>query len=200
VNGVRNEPAGEVTALLRRWRDGDRSVETRLMEMVHPELYRLACYLMSRERRDHSLQPTALLNEAYVRLVSARQQDWQDRHHFFAFAARSMRRLLIDHARGRPPVSRVPLDGIELFMRGGEARLHLAISIDRLLQDIERSHPTWCAVVDMKFYLGLTDEETAEALGLPLRSMQRQFADARRWLYEKLNHEVCRPEINTMST
>jgi RNA polymerase sigma-70 factor, ECF subfamily len=146
---------------------------------------------MRRERPDHSLQPTALLNEAYLRLASARERDWKDRHHFFAFVARSMRHLLIDHARGRPKGEKVPLDGVVELLQGGEPRLQQALAIDQLLRTIEQTHPTWCAIVDLKFFLGFTDDETAEALGLPLRSMQRQFGDARRWLYERLEQPAC---------
>ena len=92
-------PAGEVTELLQSWGSGDRSVEPQLFELVLPDLKNLARGMMRRERPGHSLQPTALLNEAYCRLVAARKRDWHNRRHFFAFAARVMRRLLIDHTR-----------------------------------------------------------------------------------------------------
>jgi len=91
-------PEGEVTRLLHAWGGGDRSVEDRLFELVLPDLRKLAESMMRRERPDHSLQPTALLNEAYCRLLTARERDWRSRSHFFAIAARAMRRLLIDHA------------------------------------------------------------------------------------------------------
>jgi RNA polymerase sigma factor (TIGR02999 family) len=179
-------PDGEVTALLHAWSEGDRSVEPRLFELVMPDLHQIAERLMRRERPEHSLDPTALVNEVYFRLVGARERDWQNRGHFFAIAARAMRRLLIDHARGRPQARMVPIAGIEEWLRAPGAKLELAVAIDRLLDQIEREHPDWCTIVDLKFFMGLTDEETADALGLPLRTVQRKFGDARRWLFEKL--------------
>ena len=97
-----NTPDRNVTALLRAWGEGDRSVEERLFALILPDLHQLARYMISRERPEHSLQPTALMNEAYLRLVSARERDWENRRHFFAVAARAMRHLLIDYARALP--------------------------------------------------------------------------------------------------
>jgi len=118
--------------------------------------------------------------------VGARERDWQNRGHFFALAARAMRRLLIDHARGRPRAQMVPIAGLEERLRATGARLDQAIAIDRLLDEIEPQHPDWCSIVDLKFFMGLTDEETADALGISVRTVQRKFGDARRWLFEKL--------------
>ena len=173
--------------LLQAWSQGDRSVEARLFELAMPELRQIAERLMRRERPEHSLDPTALVNEVYFRLVGARERDWQGRQHFFAIAARAMRRLLIDHARGRPPAQMVPIAGMDDWLRAtGGPKLEQVIAIDRLLCQIEPEHPDWCSIVDLKFFMGLTDEETADALGLPLRTVQRRFGDARRWLFEKL--------------
>jgi RNA polymerase sigma-70 factor (ECF subfamily) len=177
---------GDVTGLLRAWSAGDREVEDRLFAAVLPELRKLASRYMRREAPGHSLQSTALLNEAYLRLVGARERDWQDRSHFYAIAARIMRRLLIDHARGRRRGNEVPIEGFEELLRGREPQIEQAIAIDSVLDDLERIHPDWCSVVEMRFFLGLTEEETAEALSIPLRTAQRRFSDARRWLYEKL--------------
>jgi RNA polymerase sigma-70 factor, ECF subfamily len=181
-----DQPSGEITGLLHRWSTGDRGVEDRLFDLVVPDLHKLAHYLMRRERKDHSLQATALLNEAYLRLAQARQLDWQNRKHFFAVAARSMRRLLIDHSRGRMPAQKVELTELLALLPGPSKQLDEAIAIDSLLQQIESTHPEWCSIIDLKFFLGFTDEEAAEALGMSLRSLQRQYGDARRWLYEKL--------------
>jgi RNA polymerase sigma factor (TIGR02999 family) len=191
-------PEGEVTRLLHAWGSGDRSVEDRLFELVLPDLRKLAESMMRRERPDHSLQPTALLNEAYCRLLNARERDWQNRSHFFAIAARAMRRLLIEHARGRPKGARIPIDGLQEFLRGRDEQLELALAIDGLLDDMAPAHGNWCSIVELKFFLGFTDDEAAEALGMPLRSMQRQFGDARRWLYERL--KSCQAKPNTMSS
>ena len=177
---------GEITGLLHRWSTGDRAVEDRLFDLVVPDLHKLAQYLMRRERKDHSLQATALLNEAYMRLAQARQLDWQNRKHFFAVAARAMRRLLIDHARGRIPAQKVELTELMTLLPGPSKQLDEAIAIDTLLHEIEGTHAEWCSIIDLKFFLGFTDEEAAEALGMSLRSLQRQYGDARRWLFERL--------------
>jgi RNA polymerase sigma factor (TIGR02999 family) len=179
-------PASEVTALLHAWSAGDRAVEPRLFELVLPDLHKLAHFLLRSERSDHSLQSTALINEAYLRLVGARQRDWENRRHFLAVAARAMRHLLIDHARGRAKGVKTPLDGMEDMLRGRDDQLELGIAIGGLLEELDKSHPDWCSIVEMKFFAGFTDEETADALGTPLRTMQRKFGDARRWLYERL--------------
>jgi RNA polymerase sigma factor (TIGR02999 family) len=179
-------PPDEVTVLLNAWSAGDRSVEERLFAMVLPDLHKIACYLMAGERQDHSLQATALLNEAYVRLVAARERNWQNRKHFFSIAARAMRHLLIDHARGRPKGAKAPIEGLEEMLRGRDAQLEQAVAINSLLDELEKSHPDWVSVVELKFFAGFTDDEAAEALGVPLRSMQRQFREARRWLFERI--------------
>ncbi len=189
-------PAGDVTDLLRAWGAGDRSAEERLFEVVLPDLHRLAQHLLKGEAPGHSVEPTSLLNEAYLRLVAARERDWQDRRHFFAFAARIMRRLLIDHARGRKRWRNVPLEGMENLMRDRAASFEQAVAINSLLDDLDTLHPDLCEVVEMRFFLGLTDEETSDALGVPLRTVQRRFGDARRWLYEKLESRPCQTKSN----
>jgi len=190
-------PAGEVTQLLHVWGAGDRSVENRLFALVLPDLHKLARRLMRGERRDHSLQATELLNEAYCRLLTARERDWQNRSHFLALAARAMRRLLIEHARSRPKAAKVPIGDLEELLRGRDAQVELALSIDGLLDEMAPAHSLWCSIVEFKFFLGFTDEETAEALGLRLRTMQRQYGDARCWLFERLK---CQTKPNSTSS
>jgi len=195
-----NQADGEITALLRAWSSGDRSVEDRLFQLVLPDLRRIAGALMNKERSDHSLQPTALVNETYFRLVGARENDWVDRRHFFAVAARAMRRLLIDHARARPHGVKIPIGGMEDMLRGRESQIELALSIDGLLDELSQTQPDWCSVVEMKFFWGFTDEETAAALSLPLRTAQRHFGDARRWLFEKLEQGKCKANSKTTNS
>ena len=178
-----------ITVLLHAWSSGDRSVEERLFAMVLPDLHKIARYMMAGERPDHSLQATALLNEVYFRLVGARERDWESRRHFFAVAARAMRRLLIDHARGRQKGSKIPIEGLEEMLRGRDEQLEQAVAINGLLDEMEKTHPDWCSIVELKFFAGFTDEEAAEAMGMPLRSMQRQFGEARRWLFERLESQ-----------
>jgi RNA polymerase sigma factor (TIGR02999 family) len=178
--------SGEVTRLLHGWSSGNRSVEERLFALVLPDLHKLARHMMARERSDHSLQPTALMNEVYFRLVGARERNWESRKHFFAVAARAMRHLLIDYARARPSGAKVPIDGFEDLLRGRDSQLELGVQISALLDEMEAAHPDWCPVIELKFFVGFTDAETATALNIPLRTMQRQLSDARRWLYERL--------------
>jgi RNA polymerase sigma factor (TIGR02999 family) len=194
-----DSPAGEVTVLLRAWADGDQKAEERLFELVLPELHKVAARLMRQESPDHSLQPTALLHEAYFRLVAAHERQWQNRSQFFAIAGRIMRRLLVDHARGRPKAHKIAIEGLEEVLRGRDDKVELAVAIDELLHEIETTHPDWCSIVELKFFLGFTDEEAAAALGLPLRTLQRRFGDARRWLYEKLELHSCREKPTTTS-
>jgi len=192
-----DETTGEITKLLKQWGTGDRQVEPALFELVLPDLHKLARYIMQRERQDNSMQATSLLNETYFKLVNARERDWENRRHFFAIAARAMRRLVIDHARARPAGGKVPIDLLGDILKGRDAQLEQAVAINKLLDELEGPHPDWCLVIELKFFLGLTDDEAAEAAGISLRSLQRQYADARRWLFERLNTGGTWPGKNT---
>jgi RNA polymerase sigma-70 factor, ECF subfamily len=181
-----SEKIGEITELLHRWRKGDRQAENQLFALVMPDLRRLAHYLMKRERGGHSLQATELVDQIYFRLVAAKDRDWQSRRHFFAIASRAMRRYLIDVARKRGSAEFVPVDAVEDLLSAGSAKVATAIAVDQLLEQLEKVHPEWCTVVEVKYFLGLTDEEAAEALGVKLRSMQRMWREARQWLFERM--------------
>jgi RNA polymerase sigma factor (TIGR02999 family) len=186
---------GDITELLRRWRAGDRQAENDLFAAVLPKLRRLAQYLMQKERKGHSLQATELVDEVYFRMVAAKDRDWRNRGHFFAIAARAMRRYLIDHARGRRAAGPVSLDEVIDFVPAGAGKLDQAIMIDQLLGEMAETKPEWCHVVEVKYFLGLTDEEAAEALGMKLRTFQRAWSDSRRWLFTKL--ESVQPKAGT---
>jgi RNA polymerase sigma-70 factor (ECF subfamily) len=175
---------GDITQLLHKWRDGDRQAENELFALVTPDLRRLAQYMMKRERPGHTLQATELVDQIYFKLVAAKNQDWQNRKHFFAIAGRAMRRYLIDHARGRPNAEFVALEGLENLLPADSAKVDLAITVDRLLTELAKTQPEWCSLVEVKYFLGLTDDEAADALGIKLRSMQRMWRDARQWLFE----------------
>jgi len=177
---------GDITVLLRKWREGSREAENELFELVLPNLRRLAHYLMKGERKGHTLQPTELVNQVYFRMVAAKDRDWRNRQHFFAIAARAMRRYLIDHARGRPDAEFVALEGVADMLAAHSPKADLAITVDRLLDQLAETQPEWGMLVEMKYFLGLTDEEAAEAMGLKLRSMQRMWRDARQWLFQKM--------------
>ena len=177
---------GEITLLLHRWREGDPQAEPALFEALMPDLRKIAGCCFRGESPGHTLQPTALVNEAFLRLARAKNIDWRDRGHFFAIAARIMRRLLIDHARGRPSVQFLPMDGFPERVIGQRTPLEMAITIDTLLDELDKVSRRQRAVVELKFFLGLTDEEAAEALNLTLHTFQREWYRARRWLFERM--------------
>ena len=177
--------SADITRLLQAWRAGDREAEDQLFSLVFPRLRRLAHYLMKGERQGHSMQSTELVDEVYTRLVAARNQDWRNRQHFYALTARIMRRYLIDHARGRPRANFVPLEEMDAVLPADKTKIELAITIDRLLEQMTQAQSDWCTLVEMKFFLGLSDEETADAMGIKLRTMQRMWCEARQWLFER---------------
>jgi RNA polymerase sigma factor (TIGR02999 family) len=133
------------------------------------------------------LQATELVDEIYVRLVAAKDRDWQNRQHFFAIAGRAMRRYLIDLARGRPDAEIVELEKLEHVLPATSEKVAFAILVGKLLDQLEKENPAWCNLVELKFFLGLTDEEAAEVLGIKLRTMQRMWHEARRWLFERMD-------------
>jgi RNA polymerase sigma factor (TIGR02999 family) len=180
------EKPGDITVLLQKWRSGSSTAENKLFALVLPDLQRLAHYYMKGERQGHTLQPTALVNEAFIRLVAAKDRDWQNRQHFYAIAARCMRRYLIDYARGRPDAVFVPAEGAENLFPAKSINVDTAVTIDRLLDELVELHPDWCKLVELKYFLGLTDQETAEMMDLTLRTMQRTWRDARQWLFERM--------------
>jgi len=184
---------GEITQLLQEWRAGSHEAEERLFELVLPELRHMAHRCMKGERRDHTLQPTELVDQIYFRLVAAKDQSWQNRAHFFAIAARAMRRFLIDYARARPGVTFLPMDRMAGHLPYRDSKIELALAVDSVLEDLAKDHSDLCSIVDLKFFLGLTDDETADVMGLSLRSTQRLWQDARRWLFDKLEPRHARP-------
>jgi RNA polymerase sigma-70 factor (ECF subfamily) len=186
-DGPMPETDGDITRLLQEWRSGDSEAEHELFALVFPDLRRLAHYFMQRERKGHTLQATELVDQIYFRLVAAKNQDWRNRQHFFAIAARAMRRYLIDHARGRPDADFIGLEGIQKFFPAAGAKIDTVLMLDRLMDQLAAAHPDWCTVVEMKYFLGLTDVEAAEMTGLTVRTMQRRWRDARQWLFERMD-------------
>ena len=152
---------GEVTQLLHRGSTGDRSVEEKLFSLVLPDLRRLAGRMMAHERSDHSLQATALMNEAYFRIVKGREREWESRRHFYAVAARAMRHLLIDHARANLTGAKIPIADLEHLLRGRDSQLEVGASVGELLTAMETSHPDWVPIIEMGFFAGFTADETA---------------------------------------
>ena len=148
----------DITGLLNRWRSGDREAENLLFTKALPHLRKLAQHFMRGERKGHTLQATELVDQIYFKLVAAKNRDWQSRGHFFAIAARAMRRYLIDHSRGRPNAQFVELDGLENLLPADKARTELALTIDDLLEELARTKPDWVHVVEVKYFLGLSDQ------------------------------------------
>ena len=177
----------EITQLLRQWGTGDRQADDRLFELLLPDLRKIAGRCFRGERPGHTLQPTALLNEAFLRLAKIKNIEWQDRGHFLAVSARIMRRYLLDHARARPSICFLPLEGLPERVLGSHSSLELAITVDALLDELEAESHQKRAVVELKFFLGLTDAEAAESLNLSLHTLQREWYRSRRWLFERLS-------------
>jgi RNA polymerase sigma-70 factor, ECF subfamily len=180
--------AGGISGLLRAWSDGDHGALEKLTAIVYDELHSLARRYMRRERRGHSLQTTALVNEAYIRLVDYNRMQWQDRAHFFAVSAQVMRRILVEHARrhnqkrgGR--VEHISLD--ESAMIGGNEDCDL-VALDDAMNSLGRIDPRKVRVVEMRFFGGLSVEETAEVLKISTITVKRDWRAAKAWLYREL--------------
>jgi RNA polymerase sigma factor (TIGR02999 family) len=183
------EPAGgEVSTLLRAWSGGDQSALEKLTPIVYDELHRLARRYMQGERPGHSLQTTALVNEAYTRLVDYKRMQWQDRAHFFAVSAQLMRRILVEHARRHnlkrgAGVQHVSLD--EAAFVGGDEDADL-LALDDAMNELARLDQRKVQVVEMRFFGGLSVEETAEVLKISTVTVKRDWRAARTWLYREL--------------
>jgi len=181
------EECDDITGLLHRWQCGDATAETALFEALLPDLRKMARRYFQRENAGHTLQPTALVNEAFLRLSRSKNIEWHDRGHFFAIAGRVMRRYLIDYARARPGVEVLALDDIPERVVAGRTNRDLALEIDILLDELDRENRRLCSVVELRFFLGLTDAEAADALNLSLHTLQREWYRARYWLFERLS-------------
>src|SRR5450631_700521 len=179
---------GEVSTLLRAWSDGDQSALDRLTPIVYDELHRLARRYMKRERPGHSLQTAALVNEAYMRLVDYERMQWQDRAHFFAVSAQLMRRILVEHARRHNlkrggGMQHVSLE--EAAVVGGDQDVDL-MALDDAMNGLARIDPRKVQVVEMRFFGGLSIEETAEVLKVSPITVMRDWSTAKAWLYREL--------------
>jgi RNA polymerase sigma factor (TIGR02999 family) len=175
----------EISQLLRAWSNGDQDALATLMPMAYAELRRLAHRYMRREREGHSLQTTALVNEAYMRLVDYRRMQWQDRAHFFAVSAQLMRRILVEHARRQNlkrggGLRRVSLD--EVATIGRDLAVDI-VALDDAMNALAQLDARKVQVVEMRFFGGLSVDETAEVLGVSPATVRRDWSTARVWLY-----------------
>lgn len=179
-----------VTELLVRWRSGDGDALQALMPLVYDEMRRLAHRYLRRERPGHTLQSTALVHEAFVRLTGNALPQWEDRAHFFAIAARLMRQILVEYARSRNAgkrggaVVKLAIDCVE--ERPARPDLDI-VALDNALQDLARIDPQQSQVVELRFFSGLSIEDTAEALGISQSTVKRDWNTARVWLYRELD-------------
>ena len=181
--------SGQVTHLLRAWSDGDQQALEQLLPLVDAELRRLARACMYRERRDHTLQPTALIHEAFIRLAGAQNIRWQDRAHFFGICARLMRRVLVDYARARgfqkrgARAEKVPLHEVSIPVPELPVDIvALDLALDALAMKDERKS----RVVELRFFAGLSTEETAEVLRVSPDTVKRDWRMAKLWLLRQL--------------
>jgi RNA polymerase sigma-70 factor (ECF subfamily) len=179
---------GQITLLLRAMRGGDKSASEKLLPLVYNELHRLAESYMRRERPDHTLQPTALINEAYLRLAHD-PVDWQSHEHFIGVAANVMRRVLVDHARARNAqmrggdLQRVELEeGIAISQERSEE----VLALDEALNHLEEVNPRQARVVELRYFAGLSVEEIGAILNMSPRSVKRDWALARIWLFQEI--------------
>jgi RNA polymerase sigma factor (TIGR02999 family) len=184
-----SQPA-EVTRLLRDWRDGNRDALDQLMPLVYDELRRLARRHMRHQAPGHTLQTTAVVNEAYLRLVDQPGIDWQDRAHFFAVAAQAMRYLLVDHARSQQAAKRggaaqhVELDEVAVMAPERSAEM---LALDEALGRLAALDPRQGQIVELRYFGGLSLEETAEVMGISAITVRREWGKAKAWLYRELS-------------
>jgi RNA polymerase sigma factor (TIGR02999 family) len=180
----------EITQALQDWNDGKDDAQERLLPHVYEELKRQARYLMSRERSNHTLQPTALVHEAFMRLSKQSGVDWQNRSHFFGISSRLMRQILVDHARTHSAAKRgsnpihYSIDDIDIPV---EQRAESIMAMNEALDHLEKIDEQQATVVEMRFFGGLSNAEIADALDISERTVLRELKVAKLWLYRELN-------------
>ena len=193
TRAVQQDPSDQVTQLLVRWRDGDRAALDALMPIVYSELRVMAHRYLQRERSDHTLQSTALVHEAYVRLVGQKLPEWQNRAHFFGVAARLMRQILVEYARGHQAAKRggtvckVTLDEGTLVPQ--KADLDVVV-LDDALQDLAKLDQQQSRIVELRFFAGLSIDDTSEVLGISPATVSREWTTARIWLHREISRRA----------
>jgi RNA polymerase sigma-70 factor, ECF subfamily len=185
-----SQPADDITQMLIELTDGNQDVVDQILPHIYGELRRLAGSYLRRERSDHTLQPTALVHEAYMKLVDQRQVKWQNRAHFFGIAAQVMRRILMDHARKHKAEKRggeadkLPLEDEILVVSTNRSDQLLAL--DEALETLAKLDPQKAKIVELRYFGGLSIEETAEVMGVSVPTINRQWRTAKAWLYGQL--------------
>jgi RNA polymerase sigma-70 factor (ECF subfamily) len=189
--GVVSQP-GEVTQLLIEIRAGNREAEEQLIRLVYAELRRLAAHYLRAERADHTLQPTALVHEAYIRLTKVQELEWHSRSHFFATAATIMRRILVDHARAQQAEKREALHNaisLEDVLVVSTTRSSELVALDEALSKLAHLDPRRSKIVELRFFGGLSEEEIGTVMGISARTVKRDWRIAKAWLYDELNRD-----------
>jgi RNA polymerase sigma factor (TIGR02999 family) len=188
-----HEPRKDVTALLIDWNKGNREALDEMLPLVYDELRRVAGRYLQRERPGHTLQGTALVHEAYMRLIDQTRVQWQNRAHFLGVAAQMIRRILVDHARAKLSAKRggsemkLALDESIEVPKGREMDL---VRLDDVLEDLARADPQQAKIVELRFFTGLSIEETAEALGISPATVKRDWVVAKAWLFRELSRRT----------
>lgn len=189
------ETSSQITDLLSRWRAGDREALDSLMPLVYEELRLLARHYLRMERPDHTLQSTALVHEAFVRLVGQKPPEWKDRKHFYGVAARLMRQILVDHARGHRADKRGG-NAIKLGLQDGlmekESNGFDILALDDSLNRLAQLNPQQSQIVELRFFSGLSIEDTSEVLGISPATVKRHWTTARAWLFREMNRSEAR--------
>jgi RNA polymerase sigma factor (TIGR02999 family) len=189
----------ELTQLLVAWSSGDKSAFDRLMPLVYEELRKMAYHHLAYERPGHTLQTRALVNEAYLRLIDQRHVQWQNRAHFFAIAARVMRRVLVDYARARNVGKRgggTPKLMLEEAEVAGQERANSIVALDEALERLKVLDPRKSRDVELRFFGGLSNEEIAEVLEISANTVMRDWNTAKAWLHRELNNEISNEVTN----
>jgi RNA polymerase sigma factor (TIGR02999 family) len=191
---MKGTAAKRITRLLADWRRGDEAAAERLLPLVYHELMKIAAIHLRGERAAHTLQPTALVHEAYLRLVDLEQVDWRDRTHFFALASRLMRRILVDHARRRQAVKRSPDQDLPpAASEEAGLRIEELLALDAALDRLAALDERQVRVVELRYFAGLSVEETAQVLDVSPSSVKRDWVSARAWLHLQLSSREGRP-------
>ncbi|MEP6923259.1 MAG: sigma-70 family RNA polymerase sigma factor [Pyrinomonadaceae bacterium] len=184
--------SSEITQILQDWNDGKEEAKERLLPFVYDELKRQARRLMSSERSNHTLQPTALVHEAFLKLSEQSGIDWQNRSHFYGIASRLMRQILVDHARqhatkkrGNHPIH-FSIDDVQIPV---EERADSILILNEVLERLEKFDEQQVKIVEMRFFGGMSNQEIAESLGISERTVGREWQSARLWLYRELNQK-----------
>lgn len=184
------ERSEDITRLLHQWRDGDQAAFDEVTHYVYAELRRRAAAYMRSERPGHTLETTGLVHEAFIRLIDKKEIDWQDRNHFLAVAAQAMRRILVDHARARKRGKRGGKDEparLDDFREARSADLNVdLVALDEALQDLAAFDSRQAQIVELKYFAGMTLDETAEILGVSRETVKRDWQIARAWLRRRL--------------